>query len=204
MIERDPNGIGQHESGAKLDAGKIRPALVLGAFANALTEVVKVGTFGARKYTPNGWSHVDNGLERYTEAMMRHWLAEQSGEAVDDDSGMLHAAQVAWNALARLEFILRKPQTTYGEPPEPSITCHDCSSVGPFTWNAQHDGRYKCLACNNVFIDHTASRADYAKDKDFTLWETCPNSDGDSWERLNNPPSWHSTFLYRRRKVDIT
>lgn len=35
--------------------------------------------------------------------------AERYGER-DDDSGLRHAEQVAWNALARLELILRKSQ----------------------------------------------------------------------------------------------
>ena len=34
--EQDPNGKSPHELGAKLDAGKIRPGLVLGGFARAL------------------------------------------------------------------------------------------------------------------------------------------------------------------------
>lgn len=45
----DPNGIDQHAPGAKLDSGKPRHGLVLGAFANALTEVAKVGTFGGQQ-----------------------------------------------------------------------------------------------------------------------------------------------------------
>jgi hypothetical protein len=51
MTETDPNGLDPHEPGAKLDAGKIRPQLVLGGFSRALEEVVKVGTYGANKYT---------------------------------------------------------------------------------------------------------------------------------------------------------
>ena len=105
--EQDPNGLAQHQPGAKLDAGKPRPALVLGAFALALQAVVKIGTDGANKYTPNGWLAVPNGIERYTEAKMRHQLAELAGETVDPLSGDLHAAHEAWNALARLELILR-------------------------------------------------------------------------------------------------
>jgi hypothetical protein len=105
--------IDQHEPGAKLDDGKVRVGLVLGAFANALTEVCKVGTFGAKKYTDNGWLEVPNGIERYTDAMLRHWLAEQTGEWLDQESELLHAAHLAWNALARLELILREqPQVT--------------------------------------------------------------------------------------------
>lgn len=107
MTELDPNGLNPHEPGAKLDSGKNRIGLVLLGFASALIEVAKVGTFGANKYSENGWKNVQDGEKRYTDAMLRHLLAEQEGE-IDDDSGMLHAAQVAWNALARLYFILQR------------------------------------------------------------------------------------------------
>lgn len=104
----DPNGIDQHAPGAKLDNGKPRHGLVLGAFSNALTEVAKVGTFGANKYSDNGWLSVPNGLARYTDAMLRHHFAEAGGEELDEDSGLRHAAHRAWNALAVLELALRE------------------------------------------------------------------------------------------------
>ncbi len=107
MAEVDPTGLDQHAPGAKLDAGKIRAGLCINGFARALQEVAKVTTFGAAKYTPNGWRAVENGVDRYTDAMHRHFLAEATGEQVDADSGLRHAAHAAWNALARLELMLR-------------------------------------------------------------------------------------------------
>ena len=104
--ETDPDGLDQHEAGAKLDAGKPMAGLVLGDFAMALQEVVKVGTYGAEKYSKHGWIHVDNGFNRYTDAMIRHWLDECRGEVMDPDTHLLHAAQLAWNALARLHFLV--------------------------------------------------------------------------------------------------
>ena len=106
--ESDPHGRNPHEPGAKLDAGKPRPALVLGAFARALLEVSKVGTYGAEKYTENGWLSVPNGQSRYDDAKMRHWLYEKCGIPVDPDTQLDHAAHEAWNALARLELLLRE------------------------------------------------------------------------------------------------
>lgn len=111
MSEVDPNGIAQHVPGAKLDAGKPDASLLL-MFGRALTEVARVGTFGATKYSRGGWQHVPNGIERYTAALMRHLLAENRG-VFDDESGLLHAAQVAWNALARLELMLREEEQQY-------------------------------------------------------------------------------------------
>lgn len=110
VIDKDPNGIEQHTPGAKLDAGKNRLGLVLGSFSRALKEVGKVGTFGANKYTPHGWEKVIDGIERYTDADFRHLFDEMSGEEIDKESQMLHAAQHAWNALARLELILREKE----------------------------------------------------------------------------------------------
>lgn len=106
MNEVDPHGIGQHQEGAKLDAGKPDASLLL-MFGKALTEVAQVGTFGARKYTRGGWQSVADGRNRYTAAMLRH-VFKENNEDHDTDSGLLHAAHAAWNALARLELMLRE------------------------------------------------------------------------------------------------
>lgn len=106
--EFDPNGIAQHAPGAKLDGGKARPWLMLAGFPRALAEVAHVTTVGAKKYTPHGWSKVENGSERYMDAFARHMLAEARGEVIDTDTGSLHKAQMVWNLLASLELDLRK------------------------------------------------------------------------------------------------
>ena len=49
------------EKGIKLDNGKNRLGLVLDGFSHALWLVRCVGTFGANKYTDNGWQEVKNG-----------------------------------------------------------------------------------------------------------------------------------------------
>lgn len=94
--------------GAKQDDGKPRMGLVAFGFARALLEVGKVGTFGAGKYSDNGWMEVPNGRQRYTDAMLRHLLAEATGDEHDHESGLHHAAHAAWNALARLELALKE------------------------------------------------------------------------------------------------
>jgi len=99
---------GLNHPGVKDDNGKNRVGLVVGYFPHALKEVGKVATFGAQKYTPYGWLLVTNGVERYTDAMYRHLIDEAIGETVDKESDILHAAHAAWNALARLELILRQ------------------------------------------------------------------------------------------------
>jgi len=108
--EIDPLGKSQHEPGAKLDHGKIRAGLVINGFARALSEVSRVGTFGAQKYTPCGWIQVENGVERYTDAMYRHLMAEARGETLDNETYIRHAAHAAWNALARLDLMIREEE----------------------------------------------------------------------------------------------
>jgi hypothetical protein len=110
-LEQDPSGLAQNAPGAKLDAYKPRSWLVLGGFANALQAVAEVGTFGANKYTADGWKQVDNGFSRYSDAMLRHVLAEAAGDELDPESSLLHAAHGAWNALARLELLLAKKRS---------------------------------------------------------------------------------------------
>ena len=94
--------------GVKFDCGKPKMHLVIGSFSRALIEVGKVATYGAMKYSDDGWITVPDGLCRYTDAMLRHYLAEARGEKVDEETGFPHAAAVAWNALARLDLMLRE------------------------------------------------------------------------------------------------
>jgi len=100
--------IHQHESGAKLDADKNRLGLVLGGFANALQQVGEIGTAGAIKYSPDGWKTVPNGLERYTDAMLRHLMSYLSGELIDPESQQQHLEHCCWNVLAMLELTLKE------------------------------------------------------------------------------------------------
>lgn len=109
MAEADPHGKNPHELGAKLDAGKA-PVLrgALGYFPRALIAVAEVSAVGARKYAWNGWESVPDGAARYGDALARHILAETIDGPCDKDTELLHAAHTAWNALARLELLLRK------------------------------------------------------------------------------------------------
>jgi len=95
-----------HAPGAKDDSQKPLPHLVLGSFANALSSVTEIGTAGAIKYSPKGWLYVDNAIERYREALFRHWLKMAAGEIYCSDSGQRHDAHIAWNSLAVLELVL--------------------------------------------------------------------------------------------------
>lgn len=108
--ERDPHDLPPDAPGAKLDADKLRVDLVLDGFSLALTEVARVASYGARKYSEGGWQHVEQGEQRYRAAAGRHRLKRVRGTH-DPDSGILHLAHEAWNVLAELELALRKEGT---------------------------------------------------------------------------------------------
>lgn len=113
--EADPHGKDQHTPGAKVDAGKIRMHLITGGMARAITEVAKVGTFGAAKYSDNGWIEVPDGFRRYEDAQQRHAAKRHIGETVDVDSGLLHLAHECWNAMAKLDLYLRNQDALTGQ-----------------------------------------------------------------------------------------
>ena len=110
MLEKDPHGIAAGVPGAKLDAGK--PAVGRGClhyFPRALTAVAELSTKGAKKYSWKGWAEVPDGIHRYSDALARHELRiEDDFTRRDPDTDVLEATAVAWNALARLELVLRE------------------------------------------------------------------------------------------------
>jgi hypothetical protein len=114
LVEADPTGKVAHEPGAKLDQGK--PPVWRGCidyFPRALEAVSIVSQVGAEKYSWKGWESVEDGPNRYSDALSRHLTAKGRGEQYDPQTKLLHSAQVAWNALAVLELELRegaKPQ----------------------------------------------------------------------------------------------
>lgn len=71
-----------------------------------IKEIVKVYTFGAKKYSPNSWQNLENGYQRYKAALFRHIVAFEEGEIKDPESGIHHLAHAAWNAIAILWFAL--------------------------------------------------------------------------------------------------
>ncbi len=111
MVEKDPTGRDPKQGGAKLDAGK-NPIFqgVLSYFPRALEAVSIVSFEGAKKYSWKGWESVPDGVNRYSDALGRHLLEEGKGNLYDNAAGgtnLLHAAQICWNALARLELMLK-------------------------------------------------------------------------------------------------
>ena len=93
-------------TGLKYDSGKLRYSLVPPIAMRALAEVL---TFGALKYAPNNWQLVDNGKERYLDALYRHLEAYRSGELVDPESNLPHLSHAITNIAFLLHFESKEP-----------------------------------------------------------------------------------------------
>jgi hypothetical protein len=102
-------------AGVKLDSGKAPVAQAFVAyFRKAMEAVAKVSAYGANKYkvayAEQNWRKVDNGANRYADALQRHFGAHLGGETIDPESKEPHMAHVAWNALALLELQNAAPE----------------------------------------------------------------------------------------------
>lgn len=116
----NPKTTGGAAAGVKFDTDKTDITL-LQDFSRALHEVARVGDYGQSKYTRGGFLPLADGVRRYTRAMLDHWFKEDTEGKYDQDPHPLmqdpkwknkirHDAQVAWNALARLELRLREEE----------------------------------------------------------------------------------------------
>lgn len=97
------------KEGLKYDQDKLPYYTVLCTqFPLALREVVGRSKFGHDKYEKeddwNNWFRLggERGIESYQNALMRHFFKDGEGSELE------HDVAVAWNALAILEFKLRK------------------------------------------------------------------------------------------------
>lgn len=92
---------------------------VLQKFPRALEAIAKCSAYGAKKHNSpihsRKFMDVPDAMEVYADAMARHVIAEaKEGPVNQEDGGLLHATQVAWNALARLECFLRNGSDDQG------------------------------------------------------------------------------------------
>lgn len=74
-----------------------------------MKELAKVFTKGAEKYEPNNWMK-GMSWESVLASLERHKEAFKLGEDVDPETGCLHMAHVAWNALALVSYYNIYPQ----------------------------------------------------------------------------------------------
>jgi hypothetical protein len=97
-----------HIPGAKDDTGKPPVGMLFEYFPRAIMEVAKVAGFGAKKYTRGGWQSVEDGENRYLDALGRHLCGKYIEPEYDSESFLPHLAHAAWDALAILELELRR------------------------------------------------------------------------------------------------
>lgn len=91
------------DGGVKHDDGKPRMDLLP---MDALLEVAKIMTFGAKKYGDRNWEKgID--IQRFRAAGLRHDAAHEMGQEIDEESGMPHKAHKACDALMELALYLR-------------------------------------------------------------------------------------------------
>lgn len=93
-------------TGVKLDEDKPRWDLLP---MDEAEDIVRVLTFGAKKYAPNNWKHVPGARWRYIAAGFRHLVARARGEMLDPESGLPHTAH-AGCCLLFLAWFDRHPE----------------------------------------------------------------------------------------------
>lgn len=95
-------------TGLKFDTGKLQYSLIPVETTQALAEVL---SFGASKYAPNNWQLVENGEQRYLDALYRHLQAYRSGESHDPESGLHHLSHALTN-VAFLHYLTTTKKDT--------------------------------------------------------------------------------------------
>ena len=75
-----------------------------------IEDIVKVYTEGAKKYGPDRWQNLPDGIRRYKAALLRHLVEFDKGNEIDEETGCRTLAQVAWNAIAMLHISKQQKQ----------------------------------------------------------------------------------------------
>jgi hypothetical protein len=89
----------EDNKGIKFDQDK--PDYSLLPFA-AMDDVVRVLTYGAKKYDRFNWRNVER--HRYEAAALRHISAYKQGEIMDPETGLNHLAHAMCSLLFLMEF----------------------------------------------------------------------------------------------------
>ena len=92
--------------------GKVRMDLVMQDMPRAIEALARVMTWAldGKGYKESDWLHVPDAINKYHGGLHRHDNKEMRGQEFDEESGLEHAIHTAWNAMARVELILRKKE----------------------------------------------------------------------------------------------
>lgn len=69
---------------------------------NIIQTIVKILTYGAKKYTANSWQNLPGARARYYAALMRHMKAYRAGQRLDSESKKPHI----WHAFCNVYFLV--------------------------------------------------------------------------------------------------
>ena len=97
------------EEGLKYDSGKLRWSLLP---MEPIEQIVQIPEFGAKKYTDNSWQQLENGKQRYYDALQRHLYAHYTKkEKNDPESNLPHLSHALTNCMFLLYLELRDAHT---------------------------------------------------------------------------------------------
>jgi hypothetical protein len=106
MARKTPKGKAHSAKGVKYDQGKPRMDLL---DPTALSELSKVLSFGASKYSAHNWRG-GIAISRLVAASYRHLSAFNNGETYDEETGLQHAAHLMCCAMFIIWTIINKPE----------------------------------------------------------------------------------------------
>lgn len=95
-----------NKQGSRFNNGKLRYDL-LEPFA--IEQLVRVFTKGADKYAPNNWLRGLPWMD-VVASLERHIAEFKKGDDFDSETGLLHMAHAAWNALAIVSYYKHRPE----------------------------------------------------------------------------------------------
>lgn len=83
-------------SGTKFDSDKPRHTLIDPYFEQSLIDVLE---YGAKKYKVDNWKDLEDGENRYINAIYRHLNEIRKGNLEDSESGLPHISHVAASVM---------------------------------------------------------------------------------------------------------
>lgn len=92
----------------RFNKGKPKLSYVMD-FPEAISMMSDVSEFGAKKYARNNWK---KGLahSEIVDSLLRHLALYNSGEILDEDSGLPHLGHIVWNSMALAEMTNLHPE----------------------------------------------------------------------------------------------
>lgn len=117
QMNRPATAVVDPKAGMKFDGGKAKWFAWFSLVPwDEVRDVGEVLVVGAKKYNRDNWKYVENGQERYFDAMMRHITKRfVLGEINDPDDGLSHLAHACCD-LWFLMWIDKQPKAASAEP----------------------------------------------------------------------------------------